>query len=277
MMVGTSKVLENVRRLIEKAAKVPSTVMITGESGVGKELAARSIHESGSHCSFPFVTVNCAALPDSLIESELFGHVKGAFTGAVVTHIGAFERANGGTIFLDEIGDMSLLTQSKILRVLQERVFYRVGGQSEIKINVRVVAATNKKLADELKKNKFREDLFYRLMVIPIFIPPLRKRKEDIVELVNHFWSHFGRKFELKRLPIIKEKTYRALNEYPWPGNVRELINTVERTLVLHVEKEELGPDDFFSVSIFADPDEVLENDLPADLNLRKRRVYIRA
>ena len=237
-IIGKSKKMQDVYSLIEKVSPAKVTVLIQGESGTGKELVAREIHRLSERVDKPFVTMNCAALPENLTESELFGHEKGAFTGAHQRRKGKFELANNGTLFLDEIGDMSLNTQSKVLRVLQEETFERLGGTESIKVDVRLLSATNKDLLDECKKNNFREDLYYRLKVVDISLPPLRDRKEDIPLLVKYFLEMFSKKYS-KNLQEISSDALRVLMEYNWPGNVRELKNAIERSVVL-TEKEML-------------------------------------
>ncbi len=231
-MIGLSAALENVRQMIERVAPTDARVLITGENGTGKELVARLIHDKSNRANAPFVEVNCAAIPSELIESELFGHEKGAFTSAIRQRIGKFEQADNGTIFLDEIGDMSLSAQTKVLRVLQENELSRVGSDKSIKVNVRVIAATNKDLKKEIEKGNFREDLFHRLNVIPIHVPTLDERKEDIPLLVEHFTelicSEEGihpKKFEPDAI--------KALQQRSWTGNIRELRNVVERLIIL--------------------------------------------
>lgn len=231
-LVGSSAVIKKIRAQIELVAKGDSRVLILGESGTGKELVARRIHALSSRSKAPFVEVNCAAIPQELIESELFGHEKGAFTGAFDKKIGKFELANGGTLFLDEIGDMSLLTQAKLLRVIETQKFQRVGGTRDISVDVRIISATNKDLIEEIKKGNFREDLYYRLNVVPIFIPPLRERKEDIPELIEHFFEQFHNEKGWKKRSIDSD-ALRILMEYDWPGNVRELRNAVERLIIM--------------------------------------------
>ncbi len=231
-IVGVSEKMQKVFRTIEKSVPVNSTVLIQGESGTGKELVARSIHFNGPRKKKPFIAVNCAAVPENLIESELFGHEKGAFTGAVHTKIGKFELADGGTIFLDEIGDMSLELQAKLLRVLQEMKLERVGGTELITVDVRVIAATNKNLHEAVLNGRFREDLFFRLNVILIEIPPLRVRPEDIPPLIDHFKKKLSQKFQ-REYPPIEPAVIDKFMTYHWPGNVREVENTLERLLVL--------------------------------------------
>jgi DNA-binding NtrC family response regulator len=231
-IVGASGKMQKLFRLMEKSIPVTSTVLIQGESGTGKELVARSIHLNGPRRNKPFIAVNCAAVPENLIESELFGHEKGAFTGAIQTKKGKFEVSNEGTIFLDEIGDMSLDLQAKLLRVLQEMKIERVGGTDLIPIDVRVIAATNKNLEQEVQKGNFREDLFFRLNVIVLEIPPLRERKEDIPLLVRHFEKKLSDEFQ-REYPPFDPAVIDRFMAYHWPGNVRELENTLERLLVL--------------------------------------------
>ncbi|MBI5118427.1 sigma-54-dependent Fis family transcriptional regulator [Candidatus Poribacteria bacterium] len=241
-IVGASPKIQKLFRLVERSIPVNSTVLIQGESGTGKELVARSIHYNGPRKTNPFIAVNCAAVPENLIESELFGHEKGAFTGAIQTKKGKFELADGGTIFLDEIGDMSLDLQAKLLRVLQEMQIERVGGTELIPIDVRVIAATNKNLEQEVAKEQFREDLFFRLNVILIEIPPLRERLEDIPPLIDHFQKKLSAKFQ-RKYPAMDPVVVDKLMEYYWPGNVRELENTLERLLVL-TDKERIEVSD---------------------------------
>ncbi len=229
-IVGQSESIKKVFKLVDKVAHTDSTVLITGESGTGKELIAHAIHYASGRKTKPFVPINCAAIPEELLESELFGHEKGAFTHAIRTRIGRFELANKGTIFLDEIGEMSPSLQVKLLRVLQERCFERVGGVKTINVDIRVVAATNIDLEEAVNKGTFREDLYYRLNVIPIHLPPLRERKGDIPLLVNHFLKKFSKGTDVKS---IDENALMMLEAYDWPGNVRELENIVERLVIL--------------------------------------------
>jgi two-component system, NtrC family, nitrogen regulation response regulator NtrX len=231
-MVGNSPLLQGVLESVRRAAPTNATVLITGESGVGKELVARMIHKNSLRSRERFVQVNCAAIPDELIESELFGHEKGSFTGATEKQIGKFEQADRGTIFLDEVGDMSLKTQAKVLRVLQEGEVERLGSSRTLRVDVRVIAATNKDLESEIEKDRFREDLFFRLSVIPVEVPPLRERPEDIPLLVRHFSDLFSREnnFRPKRFT---PAAIDALKRYRWKGNVRELRNTIERLIIM--------------------------------------------
>jgi two-component system, NtrC family, nitrogen regulation response regulator NtrX len=231
-IVGNSFVIRALLERIDKVAATPARVLITGENGTGKELVARAMHRGSPLARKPFVEVNCAAIPSELIESELFGHIKGSFTGAVADRAGKFEQADGGTIFLDEIGDMALSAQAKVLRVLQDGVVTRIGGNKPVQVNVRVIAATNKNLELEIAEGRFREDLFYRLNVVPIVVPPLRERREDIEPLVVHFLQQFAQRDGLPRRGISTDAIAR-LAELEWPGNVRELRNTVERLVIL--------------------------------------------
>ncbi|MHB1298582.1 MAG: sigma-54-dependent transcriptional regulator [Gemmatimonadaceae bacterium] len=224
-----------VRALVDQVARVASTparVLITGENGTGKELVARAIHTKSARAKGPFVEVNCAAIPSELIESELFGHMKGSFTGAVQDRAGKFEQADGGTLFLDEIGDMSHAAQAKVLRVLQDGEVTRIGGQKSRKVDVRIVAATNKRLEEEIAANRFREDLYYRLNVVPIVVPPLRDRREDIPMLVQHFISRISTEGGVGA-KAVEPAALERLQSLDWPGNIRELRNTVERLLIL--------------------------------------------
>ncbi len=256
-IIGQSGVMQDVFRALEKVVDSNVTVLITGESGTGKELIARAIHfHSQTRAGKPFVAVNCSALPESLLESELFGHEKGAFTGAAGRRMGKFEQANGGTIFLDEIGLMTPATQSKILRILQEREFERVGGNELIKVDVRIISATNKNLEEEMKKGEFREDLFYRISVFPIKLPPLRERRDDIPILSAFFLKKYSQQ-ENKEIEGISPDALDLLLAYNWPGNVRELENAIERAVVLAS-----GP-------------EISAKDLPAAVrSLGEKRIY---
>ena len=231
-LIGESPSIRVVFDLIEKAADSDSTVILTGESGTGKELIARALHHNSGRAAKPFVPVNCSAIPHDLLESELFGHEKGAFTGAINSRIGRLETADGGTVFLDEIGDMPPSLQVKLLRVLAEQEIDRVGGTKPIKIDVRVIAATHRNLETAIQNGKFREDLFYRLNVIPIAIPPLRDRKSDIPILVHHYLNHFNQ-LKGKSISGISDPAVQILCQYPWPGNIRELANFMERMVVL--------------------------------------------
>ena len=231
-MVGTSASIEKVRKLIERVAPTDARVLITGDNGTGKEVVARLLYDQSKRSDAPYIEVNCAAIPSELIESELFGHEKGSFTSAIKQRIGKFEQADGGTIFLDEIGDMSLSAQTKVLRVLQENELTRVGSDKSIKVNVRVLAATNKNLKKEIENGNFREDLFHRLNVIPIHVPSLEERKEDIPLLVAHFTEMICGEQGIQP-KIFEESAIESLKTRPWPGNIRELRNMVERLIIL--------------------------------------------
>ncbi|HEU4342608.1 MAG TPA: sigma-54 dependent transcriptional regulator [Candidatus Binatia bacterium] len=231
-IIARSPKLRSVLDVVTRIAKLDSTVYIHGESGTGKELIAKAIHLASHRKDKPFVALNCAAFPETLLESELFGHERGAFTGAVKSTRGLFTQAHGGTLFLDEIGDMPLATQSKLLRVLQERQFYPVGSEIPIEIDVRIIVATNKDLEEQVKNSLFRDDLFYRIHVIPIYLPPLRERKEDIVPLAEHFLKKYSRQMK-KDVNGITPEALRKLMLYDWPGNVRELENTVEYAVAM--------------------------------------------
>lgn len=240
-LVGDSPGITAIRALIKRVAPTTGSVLITGENGTGKELVAHSVHALSPRFNKPFVEVNCAAIPEELIESELFGHEKGAFTGATQLRRGKFDLANGGSLFLDEIGDMSMKTQAKILRILQEQKFERVGGSQTISVDVRIVAATNKDLKAAIKEGRFREDLFYRLNVIPFHVPPLRERKEDIPFLALHFLKEFSA-MHARPERALPAEAMNVLTAYMWPGNVRELKNLMERVIILTTESEEGKP-----------------------------------
>ena len=231
-LIGNSPALETVLEQVERVAPTNSTVLIQGETGTGKELIARAIHNISSRCGHSFVKMNCAAIPLDLLESELFGHEKGAFTGAIAQRIGRFELADKGTLFLDEVGDIPLSLQPKLLRVLQEQEFERLGGTQTHQVNVRLVAATHRDLTEMVKRGEFRSDLYYRLNVFPVLLPPLRERREDIPALVTHFVEIFCRRMG-KRIEHISPETMFALCSYPWPGNIRELQNLIERAVIL--------------------------------------------
>jgi len=230
-MIGTSSAIKAVQHLIQQVADKPATALILGESGTGKELVAKVIHQCSERAKGPFIPINCAAIPLELLESELFGHEKGAFTGAFIARQGRFELAAGGTLFLDEIGDMPMSMQAKLLRVLQERVFERIGGNKLVKADVRIIAATHKNLEQCIAKGSFREDLYYRLNVFPIEIPSLRERREDIVLLIQHFIEKH--QAETGNFIELTSDTVCFLEQYDWPGNVRELFNLIERLLIL--------------------------------------------
>ncbi len=231
-MIGSSKPIREMKKQIKIAAPTSGWILITGENGTGKELVARSIHHNSHRQDQSFVEVNCAAIPEELIESELFGHEKGSFTGATTQRRGKFDQAHRGTLFLDEIGDMSLKTQAKVLRILQERKFERVGGNKTIEVDVRVIAATNKDLEKEIAAGNFREDLYYRLNVIPFHVPPLRERSADIPHLATHFLEYFCSK-ESRETKRLDDDAMQAIQSYSWPGNVRELKNLIERLVIM--------------------------------------------
>lgn len=231
-LIGDSPALQKVLRQVEKVAATDSKVLITGESGVGKELVAYAIHQHSPRTAKPFIKMNCAAIPEDLIESELFGNEKGAFTGASERRDGRFLQADGGTLFLDEVGDMSLRVQTKVLRVLQDGEFQRVGGKEVLKSDVRIVAATNKNLQEMVAEGTFREDLYFRLNVFPIEIAPLRQRSDDVILLAQHFIHRYCRRNN-RRLVTVKDGVYQALKGYHWPGNIRELQNLVERLIIM--------------------------------------------
>ena len=230
MMIGESEPMKHVRAMIDKVAATDARVLVTGPNGSGKELVARSLHQNSNRNTMPYVEVNCAAIPGELIESELFGHEKGSFTSAIKQHKGKFEQADGGTLFLDEIGDMSLAAQAKVLRVLQEKKLSRVGSDKDIEVNVRVIAATNKNLQEEIVKGNFREDLYHRLSVIVINVPSLDERKDDIPVLIDHF---IGKYTEGGKPRTFSPEAVKLLQEKNWPGNIRELDNVVDRLLIL--------------------------------------------
>jgi len=232
VIIGQSKAMKKVEELVQKVGPTDTTVLISGESGTGKELVARAIHRYSGRTDKPFVAVDCGSLVENLFESELFGHTKGSFTGATATKYGRFELANGGTLFFDEIGNISINIQTKLLRVLQEREITKVGGSQVIKVDVRIVAATNKDLQKAVQSGTFREDLFYRLSVVPISLPPLRERRDDIALLAVYFLRKYNKKRK-KNIRAISDRAMKALVEYDWPGNVRELENAIERAVVL--------------------------------------------
>lgn len=265
-LVGKSPKMLEIFGLVKEVAALKSTVLVQGESGTGKELVARAVHSTGDRSSKPFVTVACAALAESLLESELFGHEKGAFTGAVGQKKGKFEIADGGTIFLDEIGDISPKLQVDLLRVLQERSFFRVGGSEEIRVDVRVIAATNHNLLADVKEGKFREDLYYRLYVINIHIPPLRERREDIPLLARHFLERLSHELN-KDVRDISDAAMRVLMNHDWPGNARELENAVERAIV-SCRQTDLTEEDFGFLS--ANGGTRTEWNIPPDIRLEE-------
>ncbi|MCC7127038.1 MAG: sigma-54-dependent Fis family transcriptional regulator [Acidobacteria bacterium] len=243
-IVGASAPMQQMRGLLQKIAASPaSTVLLTGESGTGKDLAAKVIHYASARANQPFMNITCSALPETLLESELFGHERGAFTGADRQKRGLIETADGGTVFLDEIGEMVPALQAKLLRFLEERTFKRVGGAQDLRVDVRVIAATNRNLEDEVRHGRFREDLYYRLNVVPIVLPPLRQRREDIAPLVRHYVDSYNAEFR-KRVTRVHPDAMARLEAYPWPGNVRELRNAVERAMLL-TDSDELSLDHF--------------------------------
>ena len=239
-MIGDSAKMNEIREMIAKVAPTQARVLITGENGTGKELVARQLHELSSRSYSPFIEVNCAAIPSELIESQLFGHEKGSFTSAIKQRKGDFELAHGGTLFLDEIGDMSLSAQAKVLRALQENKITRVGGEKDIAVDVRILAATNKNLREEIEKGNFREDLYHRISVIVIEVPPLRERKSDIPLLVNHFINQICQSMG-KAVPVISDAAMEELLQYRWTGNIRELHNATERLVILAGQNIEIN------------------------------------
>ena len=269
-ITGESAAVRQLRETIERVAPTQATVLITGENGTGKELVARAIHHLSPRNTRPLVEVNCAAIPEDLIESELFGHEKGAFTGANERRRGRFDLANNGTLFLDEIGDMSLKTQAKILRILEEQRFERVGGSKIIQVDVRIIAATNKELKREIDEGWFREDLYYRLNVIPVLVPPLRERREDIPLLVEDFLAEFAQEGKSTRKSFAEE-VIAVLHNYPWPGNVRELKNFVERLVIL--VPEEVIELRHIPVSFYQCLDEVTPRGAMDQMNFKEAKV----
>jgi DNA-binding NtrC family response regulator len=265
-IIGNSAPLREVLEFVRKVARTEANILVLGESGTGKELVARSIHANSGRCNRPFVPVDCTSLPENLLESELFGHEKGAFTDAHVTRPGIFEYAKGGTLLLDEIGELSITLQSKLLRVLQERQVRRVGGRRLLDVDVRIISATNQNLEEAIGKGRFREDLFYRINVISIPLPPLRERKDDIPLLANHFMRHFskGNKIEVT---AISKKAMALMERYHWPGNVRELQNVMERAVSL-TDSEIIMPEDLpEQIRLVQEPDPFVSR---AGSNFRK-------
>ncbi len=262
-IIGHSQKMVEAVEVMKKVTSSSVNVLILGESGTGKELAARAIHYNGPRRTRPFIAVNCAAIPENLIESELFGHEPGAFTGAISRNIGLFESANAGTIFLDEVGDLPALTQSKILRVLQDKEIRRVGSSESIKVNVRIIAATNKDLEKAIMNKSFREDLYYRLKVITINLPPLRERREDIPELVTFFIKKYNREFG-KRIKGIEDGAMKALREYHWPGNIRQLEAVTERAIIM-CETQNISLNDIKSELRFLQGTGIAEFELPEE------------
>jgi len=272
-MIGESSSMRAIYSLIKRVGKTPTSVLITGESGTGKELVARAVHNAGIESQrenqAPFVAINCGALPAGLMESELFGHEKGAFTGASVRKTGKVELARGGTLFLDEIGTLPLHLQVKLLRFLQERTISRVGGNSIINVDIRVVAATNINLREAVKKGEFREDLYYRLNVVPIEVPPLRERGQDIARLSRHFLGYYSKKYS-RDVKAITTEALNALCAYSWPGNVRELENIMERLVVLSPEEGPIDTSDLPSEILSATPSELPEAPKAATKNFKE-------
>jgi len=252
-IIGQSPAMQRSKALLARVAASPaSTVLLTGETGTGKDLAAKAVHHNSDRKARAFVNITCSALPEQLLESELFGHERGAFTDARTQKRGLFETADGGTVFLDEIGEMTPALQSKLLRFLEEKTFKRVGALNDIRVDVRVIAATNRNLEEEVKANRFREDLFYRLQVMPIHLPPLRERKGDVLVLANYFIDRFNGEFR-KRVKGLSPAAADTLNQYPWPGNVRELRNAIERAMLL-VDRDRLEPEDFTTLTRTVSP-----------------------
>jgi len=272
-LIGESEAIRKVLRAIEKAASNLATILITGESGTGKELVARAIHYRSPRASSPFVPINCGGIPESLLESELFGYIKGAFTGAVETRAGFFQTAEGGTIFLDEISETSLTMQVKLLRVLQDKEIFLVGARQSQKVDIRIIAATNKDLLALVKKDEFREDLYYRLNVITIDIPPLREREEDILLLVKNFSTKFAKEFG-KTLPRFSDKALQVLKSYDWPGNVRELENIIQR-LIIMTEGDSIGIPDLPSLMRFSALQGVSPNRTLAEVEAEHIRIVL--
>jgi len=276
-IIGTSTALQSVLGMVRMVAPTDSTVLIQGETGTGKELIARAVHDLSSRCGRPFVKLNCAAIPLDLLESELFGHEKGAFTGAIANRIGRFELADKGTLFLDEVGDIPLALQPKLLRVLQEQEFERLGSNRTHQVDVRLVAATNRDLLEMVKRNEFRSDLYYRLNVFPIMVPPLRARCEDIPTLVEHFVEMYARRMD-KRIEQITLETMSELCSYDWPGNIRELQNRIERAVILSkdgVFSHSLLMPESQSVDVCPPPTTLKEIERTAILNALEDRGWV--
>ncbi|SET05316.1 two component, sigma54 specific, transcriptional regulator, Fis family [Natronincola peptidivorans] len=276
-IIGNSPGIQRILGIVEKVAKTPATVLILGESGTGKEVIANTIHYSSDRNKKPYIKVNCGAIPENLMESELFGHEKGAFTGAIQRKIGKFQKAHSGTIFLDEIGELDLSMQVKLLRVLQEMEFERVGGNEKIKVDVRVIAATNRDLFKMVKEGSFREDLYYRLNVIPILIPPLRERKEDIPLLLNYFLAEFGKKIGRKNMTLDEAAREKMIN-YHWRGNIRELENVIERMILLaddHIIRKKSLPFEIVNEEERKDPFTLPEEGI--DIEVLEKRLILQA
>jgi DNA-binding NtrC family response regulator len=260
-MIGKSEVMNKLYDLIDRIAASPATVLITGESGTGKELVANALHMKSPRNMGPLIKLNCAAMPETLLESELFGHEKGAFTNAYIKKTGHFELADGGTIFLDEIGEIPISTQAKLLRVLQEKTFTRVGGMKPVSVDVRIIAATNQNLEEAVKKGQFRQDLFFRLNVLPLKLPPLRERKGDVRLLARHFLSLFGQQNN-RDFQDFENSALEKLIDYNWPGTVRELMNVIERLVVLNDGK--LVTDEMLPLELSDQSFGIMEGDLPS-------------
>jgi two-component system response regulator PilR (NtrC family) len=252
-MIGKSREMMKIYATIKKVADTPANILILGESGTGKELVARAIHENSSRNKMPFVVINCGGIPENLLESELFGYMKGSFTGAYADRPGLFEMARGGSIFLDEIGDLPPMLQVKLLRVVQEKTFRRIGGAEDIKVDVRIISATNQNFEEKVKKGEFREDLYFRLNVIPIHVPPLRERKEDIPLLTKHFIEKYAHEFG-KEIRMISSYALELLVDYAFPGNIRELENIIERSVAMESSNIILPENLFLSTSAAAIP-----------------------
>jgi two-component system response regulator PilR (NtrC family) len=274
-MIGTSREMQKIFATIRKVADTPANILILGESGTGKELVASAIHKNSSRSTMPFMAINSGGIPENLLESELFGYMKGSFTGAYADKAGLFEIAKGGTIFLDEIGELPPVLQVKLLRVVQEKTFRRIGGAEDIKVDVRIISATNQNLSERVKKGDFREDLYFRLNVIPIHMPPLRERKEDIPLLTQHFIEKYAREFG-KEVRMISTYAMELLIEYAFPGNIRELENIIERGVAMETSNIILPENLVLSTEIYIDiPDQGI--DLNAELEKIEKRAIEKA
>jgi len=272
-MIGTSREMQKIFATIKKVADTPANILILGESGTGKELVARAIHENSSRCKMPFMPINSGGIPENLLESELFGYMKGSFTGAYADRPGLFEMAKGGTIFLDEIGELPPVLQVKVLRVVQEKTFRRIGGAEDIKVDVRIISATNQNLSESVKKGDFREDLYFRLNVIPIHMPPLRERKEDIPLLTKHFIEKYAREFG-KEVRMISVYSMELLMEYAFPGNIRELENIIERGVAMETSNIILPENLVISANAATVPNFDIEiTDKGIDLNAEMEKI----
>ena len=280
-MIGTSREMQKIFATIKKVADTPANILILGESGTGKELVARAIHENSSRCKMPFMPINSGGIPENLLESELFGYMKGSFTGAYADRPGLFEMAKGGTIFLDEIGELPQVLQVKLLRVVQEKTFRRIGGAEDIKVDVRIISATNQNLSERVKRGDFREDLYFRLNVIPIQMPPLRERKEDISLLTKHFIEKYAREFG-KEVRMISVYSMELLMEYAFPGNIRELENIIERGVAMETSNIILPENLVISANAAAVPNfdiEITDKgiDLTAEMEKIEKRIIEKA